>query len=376
MNNTFNPEVAQYLYARANERGIPLGGTFELTPRCNMNCRMCYIRMSEAEMREKGSELSVSEWLELASQAQQKGMLFLLLTGGEPLLYPGFKELFCELKKLGLMISINTNATMLNDDVLEFFKKYPPYRLNITVYGGSNDTYKRLCRCNDGYDRATSAIRKLRDANFFVKINGSITPENIDDAEEILGVAKDYSSPCSLGCYMFPPVRRDGKSTCRFEPDEAGRRQAGIDYYRYDDISFANEISKIKSVEETDLCDAAAEKFRCRAGRSSFWITWDGRMNACGMMDTFSLHPLDDGFEACWSKINREISAMTVLDGCKTCKNRAICKVCPAVAAAETGDVNKKPEYLCEMLEAWKEEMLLIDANRPPKNSELFKNRK
>ena len=44
-------QLRKYLYQKAAHNKVPLSGTFELTPRCNMNCRMCYIRMSEAEMR-------------------------------------------------------------------------------------------------------------------------------------------------------------------------------------------------------------------------------------------------------------------------------------------------------------------------------------
>ena len=39
----------ELLFARADTQGIPLSGTFELTPRCNFNCKMCYIHRSEQD---------------------------------------------------------------------------------------------------------------------------------------------------------------------------------------------------------------------------------------------------------------------------------------------------------------------------------------
>lgn len=49
-----------------------------------------------------------------AEQAKAKGLLFLLLTGGEPFLYPEFRTLYARLKAMGLIVSVNTNSTLLH----------------------------------------------------------------------------------------------------------------------------------------------------------------------------------------------------------------------------------------------------------------------
>ena len=107
------------MYEDAGKRGVPLGGTFELSPLCNMNCKMCYIRISKEEMEKQGKLLTADEWLSLAKEAKSKGMLFLLLTGGEPFLYPDFWKLYESLKQMGFFVSINTNATLLEGETLE-----------------------------------------------------------------------------------------------------------------------------------------------------------------------------------------------------------------------------------------------------------------
>ena len=67
-------DIVQIMYNDASARGIPVGGTFELTPLCNMNCRMCYIRMSKEEMDKCGRMKTAAEWLSLAEKAKEKGM--------------------------------------------------------------------------------------------------------------------------------------------------------------------------------------------------------------------------------------------------------------------------------------------------------------
>lgn len=350
-------DLASILHADAGKKGIPLGGTFELTPLCNMNCRMCYIRMTKEEMNKKGRERTAEEWLSLARQAKDCGMLFLLLTGGEPFLYKDFWYLYEELKKMGLVVSINSNGTMLQGEILERLIKNPPYRMNITIYGGSDRTYKELCRCPDGYTRATEAVRQLKKAGVFVKINSSVTPQNCADIENCFSFAKEMQTPCQIGCYMFPPTRRDDLSTERFSAEDGGKYQAVIDKMRYDPNDLAGIVSEIKNCEENGSQKELPEKFLCRAGRSGFWVTWKGEMTACGMMEKFIEHPFEDGFEECWKRINRAVCAETVLSACRSCKERDICKVCPAMALAEAGDFNSKPDYFCKFHEAWKKEI-------------------
>lgn len=45
------PQLTTYMYSKASRAGIPLGGTFELTPLCNFRCRMCYIRKAPEEVK-------------------------------------------------------------------------------------------------------------------------------------------------------------------------------------------------------------------------------------------------------------------------------------------------------------------------------------
>ena len=115
------PRLSSYLHARACRSGTPLAGNFELTARCNFNCKMCYVH------------LTADEWLAIAEAASSRGMLFLLLTGGEPLIRKDFRYLLTELKKMGLLVSVNSNGSLIDRDWLDFFRHEPPFRFNITL---------------------------------------------------------------------------------------------------------------------------------------------------------------------------------------------------------------------------------------------------
>lgn len=367
-NVPMQPQVRRYLYQKAAQNRTPVSGTFELTPRCNMNCRMCYIRMSEQEMRLRGREYTADEWIRMGQICAERGMLFLLLTGGEPFLRKDFRKIYAELKKLGLLISINTNGTLIDREMVEWLKKDPPMKVNITLYGGGNETYKKLCGHPTGYDAATNAIDMLKEAGIFVNINASFTRYNLEDMEEIYAFAKSRGIQVNAATYMFPPVRsaREGvpNEEVRFTPEEAGKARARAEICSMDRDMLLKRLKSLHEgrsefMQDEEECERTPdEKMGCMAGRSSFWITWDGRMTPCGMMNEPVTRPFEEGFDLSWKKITEQTDEILLPPECRECKKRFACMICGALAVAEGhGCSYKKPEYLCRQTEVFLEEM-------------------
>ena len=59
---------------KARQQHIPITGALELLPLCNMNCDMCYVRLSRSEMECQGQLRTVDEWILLAQQMQKAGL--------------------------------------------------------------------------------------------------------------------------------------------------------------------------------------------------------------------------------------------------------------------------------------------------------------
>ena len=100
------------------------------------------------------------------------------------------------------------------------------------------------------------------------------------------------------------------------------------------------------------------EKMGCMAGRSSFWITWDGRMTPCGMMNAPVARPFEEGFDEAWKYITEETDKILLPAECRNCEKRSYCMICGALAIAEGhGCSYKKPDYLCRQTEVFLKEM-------------------
>ena len=349
------PRLTEYLHMKASRTKTPISGTFELSPLCNMDCKMCYIKMSKEKQESIARLRTKEEWIELAQNAKEKGMLFLLLTGGEPFLVKDFKELYIELHKMGFCISINSNGTMIDEDVIEWLKHYPPMRINMTLYGASNETYERLCNNPKGFTQVTKAISLLKENNIQVKLNCSVTPYNKDDLKQMMDFAQEHDLVIQATSYMFPPLRKDetkiGQND-RFNAEDAAIYGAYISAYSngFDRFKDYIESGQLALYDADDDCGVVeGDHMRCRAGITSFWMTWEGKMLPCGMIPNGGLDPWEVGFDEAWENAKNIVSEITLPVKCAGCGKKDECRACAAMVYTETGTYDKVPQYRCEM---------------------------
>lgn len=361
------PILLEYLFKKASIKKIPLSCAFEISPLCNMDCKMCYIRMTKQELEKKGRLRTIDEWIGIAEQLRELGTLYILITGGEPFLYKDFKELYIKLYNMGFVVSINTNATLIDEETVEWLSQYPPQYVNVTLYGGSNETYERLCSNPKGFDQAKNGIELMQNAGIRVKINCSVTPYNENDLQSIYDFGKEHDLIVNATSYMYPPVRKDEKSigkNNRFTSEEAAinfvkinRLKMEKEQFMYHAKRLVEDMVLVEDVASDECLVQEGQSIRCRAGKSTCWLSWDGKMMACGMINDIIAYPFEDGVKKSWEKIVENISKLRLPVECSNCKKRGICKACAATSITETGSISEVPKYMCEMTDKIIEEV-------------------
>lgn len=173
-------------------------------------------------------------------------------------------------------------------------------------------------------------------------------------------VSQELGLHAKATSYMYPPVRVTGtigNNIGRFTPVKAGEARAEWNYLREEKAAFAGRVSKVLKCRmlncREEQVNVDPEGVSCRAGRSSFWLTWDGKMLPCGTMDFDPEYPLETSFKTAWEQTRAKVKEIELLIACTSCNLRSFCGVCAANCKAETGAFNKKPQYLCEMAEAY-----------------------
>lgn len=352
--------IRDRLWEKAGKEGFPLTAAFELLPVCNLSCKMCYVRKSMKEVQQEGGLKDGKWWLEKAKEASSYGLLFPLLTGGEPFLHPDFRQILTGMQDMGMQVSINSNATLIDRETAKWIGNHVPNRINITLYGASEKTYENLCGDGNAYKKVCDAVQWLKEYQVPVKFNTSITPQNVQDLEEMIRFAKKVESPIQAAYYMFPPVRRNqdmiGQND-RLTPEEAGLARVKADFLQGEPEWFVGMAKRFSYFVPLEKCNLQPDenvkmKMSCRAGHCSFWLDWQGNMRNCGMYSSVTLSTENCDFGEVWKELREQTHKVRYAPVCAVCPNQPLCHSCIAMVANECGDINGKPEYLCRMNQA------------------------
>ena len=164
-------EFLAMIEERTREADIPYAGSFELTPLCNLDCKMCYVHLQDPSVRHR--MLSGEQWLSIIQQAIDEGMMEALLTGGEAMTHPAFWDIYMYLINHGIVTQVKTNGVLLNEEAIKRFQEYPPYKLDISLYGCDSESYVAVTGV-DAYEQVVSHIRMAVEAGLTIQI--MVTP--------------------------------------------------------------------------------------------------------------------------------------------------------------------------------------------------------
>lgn len=367
MTPTSSADIRRHLSQKCAHMGIPVSGIFELTPRCNLNCKMCYVRLTPQQMAPIGTERTTEQWLSLAKEAKDAGMIFLLITGGEPTLREDFAEIYEGLAKMGLSITINTNGTLITEKIKRLWKEFPPAQVNITLYGTSSEDYKELCGNSAAFESMKDALDWLDCNNILVHLNATIDSNSYHKWKSLEDFANERNLELRMQSYCFPPSRRSECTSCsefsRISPEEAGKLVADEILYREGAESIKRRAENLCSPLQKNCDLDLGEPMQCLAGRSQFWVTWNGNLTPCGMLHTPATHPFNDSFMLSWNKLREIVESIRLCPECSKCEIAGSCMNCAAVTFAETGRFDGKPEYMCKLNEAYRARITELTEN-------------
>lgn len=328
LNESLPTELQRYAF----KNSIPLTVTFELTPLCNFSCVMCYVHLSREQMKSQGKILSADEWIELAEQAKEMGTLSVSLTGGEPFTRPDFWQIYSRLNKMGFLVSVLSNGYLIDETVIEKFREYGmPYRMKLSVYGASDETYRRVCGIADGFTRFKKAVSLIKEAEIPLSVTATIVRENADDLRELYVLAKEWAVPFNHTVTVVKSAR-------------GATNTAEKSRFRFDEFVGGMTLEQLERNKFPPLKTPFAW---CSSYRNSAWVTWNGNVQLCSFMNA-PYSTLENGFESAWKELNIKLDAIKSPPECKNCEYSVFCQRCPGLLCAESGNAEKVDSFLCE----------------------------
>lgn len=351
------------LQSAARQELTPLTGTFELTPLCNFDCKMCYVHLKPDQMTAMGRLRTAQEWLQLGRQARDAGTLTLLLTGGEVMTRTDFAEIYTGLSDMGFLINIFSNGYLLSDEVLRLLQERPPLKVRITLYGASNETYRRLCGVPDGYDRVMANIDALQAAGIRVTLGFTATTYNYQDLPLVRQIAKEMDTPLQVAADLFSPVRGADKDVQFLQVNQSQLKEmVPPDVGRETTRPPQTEKSKpdlqaiIERAKKGQFYSSPLEV--CGSRKCGFWVTWNGHMSMCAMISSIYTQPFETGFAQAWKVLCTRMEQLQFPAACKTCVYIPFCTSCPGRRAADAGDPERVCPQHCEQAKIHMEQAL------------------
>jgi radical SAM protein with 4Fe4S-binding SPASM domain len=322
--------------------------SIEVTRRCPLECLHCYNNLPMGDMEAKRRELSKEEHFKMLDELVEMGCFWLLYTGGEIFARKDFLEIYTYAKKKGFLITLFTNGTMINERIADYLTEWPPFAIEITLYGRSRETYEALTAIPGSYDRCLHGIKLLKERGLPLKLKTVATSINKHEvvamrqfAEEELGVEFKMDGQINprIDCSQSPLA-------VRLTPEEVValdmNAPKGVAEYRrlaQHDLENPPNLAQIDTV------------YHCGGGMSGFAINAYGEMGICviSQQETFSIR--DVGVERVWedSLLQLRSRKRTRVTKCKQCRIQSLCGMCPANGEMESGDRESPVEFLCHV---------------------------
>jgi radical SAM protein with 4Fe4S-binding SPASM domain len=331
--------LVQEMLRRAAIVRQPAHGTFELTSRCNLSCRMCYVRHAPGDLIK---ELPASTWLDLARQAVANGMVFLLLTGGEVFLRRDFFEIYEPLTRMGLVLALFTNGTLVTKAIAARLAQAPPSRTEITLYGATAATYEAVTGVPGSFAACCAGIEALVSHHIPLGLKTTLTRQNLSELEAMRQMARNWGVPFSAGWLLSrrPDLTPSDVEACRLAAADGLSLEAT-------DRASAHEWTEVAL---RGMTADRQNNFSCYAGKTSFIINPAGEMNVCLVLNQPAVNTLEAGFPGAWRHVQHYVdSAPPAAPECCACDALAYCGRCPAWSMLETGTLTEPVPYLCEI---------------------------
>ncbi len=164
----------------------PVQANLLLTGLCNLDCPHCGVPRG----RPAGEDLPPTEWGAIADRLAEAGVLYGVMTGGEPLARDDFPELLAELTARPLRLSLNTNATLVDEEAARCIAGAGPRLggVSVSLDGPTVEVHDAM-RGEGAFDAMMEGVARLCGAGVGVSFYCTVSSVNIDHLEETVRLA-------------------------------------------------------------------------------------------------------------------------------------------------------------------------------------------
>lgn len=324
--------IGKQLIRYCTEKHIPLLAGIELTNCCNLHCKYCYVKKDEPR------QIDYLFLCNLLNKLKRMGTKILVLTGGDIFCRQDIGKIIGAVEKEKMFMVLYTNGTIPLYIYRSILKSDWILRIEITVYGASEETYEQFADNGLAYCNLRENLQMLKELNKNVLIKVVPTQYNKHEIELIKQMASEFEFEISINTLVI-----------------------GDSALCYSCILGDKELEEIvRNFKKEAIFKEESEKSKvmaCGAGRYSFCIDCEGEVKACFISADTAGNLYEHDIRSLWKeseyfKLRRKEGG---LDICNKCKSKNFCFTCTEVIRAEESKIKKRTSELCRQAKIRKE---------------------
>ena len=328
--------ILRSIFENAHLNRIPISVTMEITEVCNFRCMHCYLGNVK-----RVNYLSLEQAKSFIDQITALGCMYLTLTGGEAMLHPYFKEIYMYATSKACIVTVFSNGSYLNDSLMNLFNRYPPRRIEITLYGFSNKTYDIVANAKNQFDIVLNNISHFLAHNINILLKMFVVKENLYELDAAYHFAIKNKVP-----FKFDYMIIDNLASKKL------LHQISSEDIEYITNKYPNKVDS--DYEWGNFLDDnySNQLFNCGAGRTTCWLKADNQLLMCNFLDNIKANLNNVSVAEAWHYFGTFLDEkLSQYSECFNCKYREYCSNCPGKSYAFTGDHTMKVinRQLCEV---------------------------
>ncbi len=328
------------IHESAVRNRIPVSISVEATAKCNLDCLHCYIKHYKCFSKK---EITLAEYKSIIDQIVDAGCLWLLLTGGDPFVRKDFMDMYIYAKRKGLLVSLCTNGTLIEENIAEQLADYPPFVVEITLYGRTKEVYEQITGVPGSFEKCMRSVDLLLDRDISVNLKSTVLTINRHELGDMQAFA------------------RSKNVDFRFDPIINRKLDGDIAPFRYrltpEQVVDLDINDKIRTDAWMDLYNRYGGKalqpeyiYQCGAGISASHIDSFGKLSMCMMSRNPDYDLLQGNFQSGWNFLRQfREKKWTKETPCSKCNIMSLCNQCPGWSMLEHKNFETPVDYLCKV---------------------------
>lgn len=307
----------------AFERRIPYQATIELLTQCNLACEHCYIP------NHTSSGMPFDKVIDLLNELKLMGTLELLLTGGEIFLRKDIMDIIRHARKIGMRVSLFSNATIVNEDYLRELKDLYIEEFSCTIFSMDADIHDSITGSKGSLYRTLHCMELVKKYGLHGGVKTVVMKKNYDSWKAIYEYCQqngfNYIAPASI----MPKIDGD-TSPLAFQ-------------LNYEEMkSLYEEESKYGLEEVNRVTEWNAEDYICDALQYSVYIDCAGNVYPCNSFYYKVGNIYHTDLRQIWNvspehKYVLSLRKKDLID-CHNCHYKQYCAKCPGNSLFENGN--------------------------------------